>query len=571
MKNEELADIFNEIADLMEIQGEQPFRIASYRKVARILEELTEDVETLLADGRLAKIPGIGKGSLERIEEYLKTGKISTHQELVKKVPKGLLKLTKVPGLGPKTIALLWKEMDITDIGQLRKAINSGMIEKLPGMGAKKVEKISKGIDFVIRSSGRIPLGIALPIAEELITQIKKIAGVKKAEIAGSLRRRAETIGDIDILTEASDGQKVLEKFTKFRQVREVLASGSTKASVRIQDNIQVDVRVIPAESFGAAWQYFTGSKAHNVRLRKIAIEKKLKLNEYGLFENEKQIAGANEEEIYHKLSLPYIPPELREDRGEIENADKLPTLIDRKDIKGDLHMHTTASDGHNSPEEMIRACIERGYEYMCITDHSKSSAIAGGLDETRLRKHIAAVRKLAEKYKNEIAVLIGSEVDILADGQLDYDDGLLAELDFVIASVHSALSQPADKITKRVLKVMENPYVRLIGHPTGRLLAQREASAIDVAKIIKQAKDTDTWLELNSSWQRLDLKDVHLRLAKQEGVKICICTDAHSIDQLDYIQYGIYTARRGWLEKEDVINTLSRKKFMELVKQRKR
>jgi len=570
MKNAELADIFNEIADLMEIQGDQPFRIASYRKVARILEELTEDVETLLADDRLAKIPGIGKGSLERIEEYLKTGKISTHQELIKKVPPGLLKLTKVPGLGPKTIALLWKEMDVTDIGQLRKAINSGMIEKLPGMGAKKVENIKKGIDFVIRSSGRIPLGIAMPTACELITQIKKIAGVKKAQIAGSLRRRAETIGDIDILVEANDGQKVLEKFTKFRQVREILASGTTKASVRIQDNIQVDVRVISAESFGAAWQYFTGSKAHNIRLREIAIKKKWKLNEYGLFEGERQIAGESEEEIYNKLSLPYIPPELREDRGEIENADNLPKLIERKDIKGDLHMHTSASDGHCSPEEMIQACIERGYEYMCITEHSKSSAIAGGLDENQLRKHIDAVRKLAERYKDDIAVLIGSEVDILADGRLDYDNKLLAELDFVIASVHSALSQPADKITTRVLKVMENPYVRLIGHPTGRLLAQREASAIDVAKIIKQAKQTNTWLELNSSWQRLDLKDVHLRLAKQEGVKICICTDSHGIDQLDYMEYGIYTARRGWLEKNDVINTLSREKFIEQIQQGK-
>ncbi len=570
MKNAQIAEIFNEIADLMEIQGEQPFRIASYRKVARILEELTEDVETLLATGKLAQIPGIGKGSLERIEEYIKTGKISTHQELIKKVPPGLIKLTKIPGLGPKTIALLWKEMGVTDIGQLRKAINSGMIEKLPGMGAKKVENIKKGIDFIIRSSGRTPLGIALPIANELVSEIQDIVGVKRAQAAGSLRRRAETIGDIDILVEAENGENVLKEFTKFRQIIEILSAGTTKASVRIKDNIQVDVRVISNKSFGAALQYFTGSKAHNIRLREIAIKKKWKLNEYGLFEGEKQIAGKSEDEIYDKLGLKYIPPELREDRGEIENANNLPKLIERKDIRGDLHMHTTASDGRNSIEEMIEACIEQGYEYMCITDHSKSSAIAGGLDEGQLAKHISAVRKLADKYSADIAVFIGSEVDILSDGHLDYDDSVLSELDFVVASIHSGLGQPANKITNRLLKAMENKYVRLIGHPTGRLIGQREASAIDVAKIIEQARQTGTWLELNSSWQRLDLKDIHLRLAKQEGVGVCICTDAHSTEQLDYIEYGVYTARRGWLEKNNVINALHRQQFTELIKKGK-
>ncbi len=570
MKNAEIAEIFNEIADLMEIQGEQPFRVASYRKVARILEELSEDVETLLAEGKLGEIEGIGKGSIERIEEYIKTGKISTHQELIKKVPPGLIKLTKIPGLGPKTISLLWKEMGITDIGQLRKAINSGMIEKLPGMGAKKVEKIKKGIDFVIRSSGRTPLGIALPIANELVEELKKISGVKKAIAAGSLRRRADTIGDIDILVEADDGERVLKEFTSFRWVIEVLASGKTKASVRIKDNIQVDVRVISKQSFGAALQYFTGSKGHNIKLRELAIKKKWKLNEYGLFDGDRQIAGADEEQIYDKLGLGYIVPELREDRGEIENSHNLPKLIESDDIKGDLHMHTDASDGRCSVEEMIEACIARGYEYMCITDHSKSSAIAGGLDENQLGKHIASVRKIAERYENDIAVLIGSEVDILSEGQLDYDDSVLAELDFVVASIHSGLSQPAEKITNRILKAMENKYVRLIGHPTGRLIGQREASAVDISKIIEQAKQTGTWLELNSSWQRLDLKDIHLRAAKQAGVKICINTDAHGIEQLDYIIYGIYTARRGWIEKSDIINALDRKALLDLINKSK-
>ncbi len=569
MKNPELARIFDEIADLMEIIGEDKFRINSYRKVARVLEELPEDVEELLKKGKLTKIPGIGERSLKRIEEYLKTGKIQTHQDLLSKIPITLLDLVKIPGLGPKGVALLWKELGITTIDELKDALDSGKIEKLPGMGSKKVENIKQGLEFLKKTAGRTPLGDARPLAMTLLEKLKKLKGTIRAELAGSIRRWAETIGDMDILVISSNGERILKEFTEFEEVKEVLAAGKTKASVVITGDIQVDVRVVPKESFGSAWQYFTGSKAHNIKLREIAVKRKWKLNEYGLFdEKEKQIAGKDEESIYKALGLPWIAPELREDRGEIESAidGRLPKLLEPSDIRGDLHIHTKASDGSNSIEEIVMACIKKGYEYLCITDHSKSSVIANGLDEKRLEKHIKEIRKIAEKYKDEILVLAGTEVDILADGSLDYPDSLLSELDLVTASIHSGLGQPQEKITSRILKAMDNPHVDTIGHPTGRLLGQREPSNIDIVKIIRHAKETGTWLELNASWQRLDLKDVHLREAKEHNVKVCISTDAHDIYQLDYMIYGIYTARRGWLEKSDVINTLPRDPFREVI-----
>jgi DNA polymerase (family 10) len=575
MNNLKLSDIFGQIADLLELTSEDTFRINSYRKTSRIMEDLSRDVADLLASGELAEVPGIGKGTLQRIEEYLKTGKITAHQELLAKVPAGLIELLHIPGLGPKTISLAWKSLGVSNLDDLKKVIDDGSLETLPGMGAKKVEKIQHGLEFMQKAVGRTPLGIALPIAEEIAGQLRSLKNVGRAEIAGSARRRCETIGDIDILVQAGDGEKVLEEFVQFPRVVDVLGAGATKASVRVEKNVQVDVRVVPEESFGAAWQYFTGSKAHNIRLRELAVKRNWKLNEYGLFEakkdesgdGEKQLAGRTEEEIYQKFGLPWIPPELREDRGEIENANTLPKLIELKDIRGDFHMHTTASDGARTIDEMIEACIERGYEFMGISEHSKSSRIANGLDEKRLAAHIKDIRRRAEAYRKDITVFVGTEMDILADGQLDYDDSILAELDLVIASLHSSLGQSADKITSRLLRAMDNRYVRVIGHPTGRLLGERDAAEVDMGTVIKHAKETGTFLELNASWQRLDLKDVHLHQAKQSGVKIAIGTDAHDIPQLDFVLFGVDTARRGWLEPSDVINTLPAKQLVKLFK----
>jgi DNA polymerase (family 10) len=566
-QNREIANIFNEIADLLEIAGENAFRINSYRKAARIIEDLPDEAGKMLDAGKLADVSGIGEHSRQKIEEYLKTGKISALDDLLNNVPAGLIDLLKIPGMGPKTVAVLWKTLGVEDIEGLVKCLRTDQLEKLPGMGAKKIENIKKGLEFITRSAGRKLLGIALPIAEEIQHSLQQLDGVKNVEIAGSLRRRAETVGDIDILVQADQGEFILKKFTSFPQVKEILAAGETKASVRITDDIQVDVRVVPAESFGAAMQYFTGSKEHNVHLRELAVKKIWKLNEYGLFEGEKRLAGETEEGIYAKFELPWIPPELRENRGEIEAGKKLPKLLEATDIKGDLHMHTTASDGRCSIEEMIEACIARGYEYMCITDHSTSSHIANGLDPNRLKEHIHNVRHAAKKYQKEIAVLIGSEVDILADGKLDYEDALLAELDFVIASIHSGLGQSSEKTTSRILKAMDNHYVRAIGHPTGRLIGQREASEMDMPAIIKHAVETDTWLELNSHWMRLDLKDVHLKQARDAGAKIIIGTDSHDTSSLNNIRYGVFTARRGWLEKADVVNTLPGVDFLNLLK----
>ncbi len=570
MKNHEIARIFSQMADLLDILGENAFRVNSYRNAARTIEELAEDVEALSTGGKLSEISGIGDRTQQKIEEYLKTGKISAYEELLQKIPPRLPELLRIPGMGPKTVALAWKNLDVEDLEGLQKTIRTGQLEKLPGMGSKKVENITKGLEFLTRSRGRTTLGIARPLANEIVEELKKIPGVKRAEPAGSLRRWSETIGDIDIVMEAQDGENALKKFVKFEQVKEVLAVGDTKASVRILDDIQVDVRVVPKDSYGAALMYFTGSKNHNIRLRELAIKKKFKLNEYGLFSGEKPVAGKTEEEVYARLGLPWIAPELREDRGELDQADKLPELITLADIRGDLHLHTTASDGICSIEEMIEGCLARKYQYLCISDHSISSKVANGLDAKRLAAHIKNVRKAGEKYKKDIAVFVGSEVDILAEGRLDYEDKVLADLDFVIASVHSGLGQPAEKITGRILRAMDNKYVRMVGHLTGRLLGQREASHVDVSAVIHHAAETETWLELNASWLRLDLNDVHCRQAKDAGAKIVICTDSHDIPQLGQMEYGVHTARRGWIEAKDVVNTLPADKIGTLLKKGK-
>jgi len=578
MKNAAISELFYEMANIMEILGEDPFRINSYRKVARVIADMPADIETFLATGKLAEVPGIGKSSLAKIEEFVKTGTITAHQQLLTKIPPTLLKLLEIPGVGPKGVKAVYEQLKVATVADLKKAIQTGTLAQLPGFGDKKAAAIAKGIEFLEKSTGRIRLDQALEAADIVGNFLHNLSGIQKIQPAGSLRRRAETIGDVDILIAAGKGKKtaeqIIQAFTTAPFVQEVLAAGPTKGSAIIQTEtspVHVDVRAVPQKSFGAAAQYFTGSKQHNVHLREIAVKAKLKLNEYGLFKEDKMVAGPTEEEIYHKLGLDYISPLLREDRGEIEAAKthSLPVLITLEDIKGDLHIHTNASDGSCDLSELAEAARDIGYKYVCVTDHSHSSAIANGLSAKQLARQIEQIRKLNEKLKG-ITLLAGTEVDILANGSLDFDNKLLAELDFVIASIHSGLSSPREKVTGRTLKAMDNPYVNCIAHPTGRLIGQREPMDIDIAAVIKHAAQTHTALEVNANPYRLDLKDTHCKMAIEAGVKLAIGTDAHSIDCLALMGFGVATAARGWVTKADVINALPLAKIKTWVKSKR-
>lgn len=562
MKNAVLSELFSQMADIMEILGEDRFRINSYRKVARIVADLPADAATFLASGQLAETPGIGKSSLAKIEEFVKTGTITAHRQLLSKLPVKLLDLLKIPGVGPKGLKALYENLKVTTAEELKAAIARGDVAALAGFGDKKAAAIARGIEFLQKSAGRIRLDQALVAAELVSDFLQGLAGIRKIQPAGSLRRCAETVGDVDILVVADEGRQVTKAFTQADFVQEAIGAGPTKGSAIIRTAacpVHVDVRVVPGKSFGAAAQYFTGSKSHNVRLRDIAVKARLKLNEYGLFKASKTIAGPSEEEIYQKLGLDYIGPLLREDRGEVEAAREhsLPKLIEDKNILGDLHMHTNASDGSCEMAELAEAAKKAGYRYICITDHSRSSVIANGLTAKRLAQQLRQVRKLNEQLEG-LTILAGTEVDILADGSLDFDDKLLAELDFVIAAIHSGLAGPRQKVTARTLKAMDNPCVHCIAHPTGRLIGQREPMDIDIAAVIKQAAQTHTALEVNANPLRLDLKDTHCRMAVEAGVKLVIGTDAHSIADLGLMHFGVSTAARGWAAKTDVLNSLS-------------
>jgi DNA polymerase (family 10) len=566
MRNAVLSELFDQMADIMEILGEDRFRINTYRRVARIISDIPTDVETLLATGQLAKIPGVGKSSLAKIEEFVKTGAITAHRQLLTKIPPSLLELLTIPGMGPKGVKAVYENLKVTTIAKLKGAIKSGSLAQLPGFGDKKAAAIAKGIEFLEKSTGRIRLDQAQGAADLVTGFLRNLASIQRIQPAGSLRRWAETIGDVDILVAAKKGKQVVQAFTQAQFVQEVLAAGPTKGSAIIQTAtcpVHVDVRVVAKESFGAAAQYFTGSKQHNVRLREIAVKAKLKLNEYGLFKGDKTVAGAAEEEIYRKLGLDYINPLLREDRGEVDaaKAHSLPQLIRFEDIKGDLHVHTNASDGDCDISELAMAARDMGYKYICVTDHSRSSAIANGLSPKRLAQQIKQIRKLNEQLKG-ITILAGTEVDILADSSIDFDDKLLADLDFVIAAIHSGLASSREKVTTRTLKAMDNPYVNCIAHPTGRLIGQREPMDIDIAAVIEHAVQTHTALEVNANPWRLDLKDTHCRMAIEAGVKLVIGTDAHSVVGLSLMGYGVATAARGWATKADVLNTLSASKI---------
>jgi len=602
MANATLSAIFSQMADVMEILGEDRFRINSYRTVARVIQEMPTDVEVLLETGRLAETPGVGKSSLAKIEEFVKTGEIKAHRELLAKIPPTLLDLLTIPGVGPKSVKTLYDNLHISSIAELKKAINDGVVETLPGFGEKKAAAILRGIEFLEKATGRIRLDQALIAAHIVTDYLRPLPGVDKIETAGSLRRWAETIGDVDLLvcTRASGrvagfqpairgrdaldartphgttaneqtAEQIIESFTAAPFVERVLAAGGTKGSAVIRTEttpVQVDVRVVPAESFGAAMQYFTGSKAHNVRLREIAIKAGLKLNEYGLFKEDDMVVGAVEHEIYEKLGLDFIHPVLREDRGEIDAAKRhaLPKLVRLEDIRGDFHTHTVASDGSNTIEEMAQAAKEQGYEFLGIADHSKSSAIANGQSPQRLAQQIKEIHRINAKLKG-ITILAGTEVDILAGGNLDFDNELLADLDFVVASIHSALGSARERVTTRTLKAMDNPYVTCIGHPTGRVIGYREAMDLDMPAVIEHAAQTGTALEVNADPSRLDLKDVHCRMAVEAGVKLVIDTDAHSTGGLGLMPFGVATAARGWAAKTDVLNSFGLSKLKTLLK----
>jgi len=578
MTNATVSKIFGQMADILEILGEDRFRVSSYRKSARILAELPSEADQLLRAGTLSKTPGVGKATVKKIEEYLEKGQIKAHQELLGKIPASLLDLLSVQGMGPKGVKNVYDQLHVTSIPELKASIEDGSLATLSGFGPKKCAGLRKAIGFLEKASGRMRLDQAREVADQVITFLKERGLVQRIEYAGSLRRWVETIGDVDILATAQDDiipQAIIDAFTQADFVVDCLAAGPTEGSALVHHSgapIRVDLRVVEASSFGAAWQYFTGSKDHTVRLREIALSKGMRLNEYGLYRIAESsepvfVTGHTEEAIYRGLGLDRVDPKLRQDRGEVEaaKAHTLPRLVASEDIRGDLHMHTTASDGRCELEEMVTFGIELGYEYICITDHSPSSVIANGLSVERLIQQIKTIRRLNESYQ-EILVLAGSEVDILGDGRLDYENGLLAELDFVVASVHAGMKNPRDKGTARLLKAMDNPHVTCIGHPTTRKLGRREAMDLDMVAILQHAADTHTAMEVNSNPMRLDLNDLHCRMAIDVGIKLIINTDAHNKVGLDRLEYGVATAARGWATKGDVLNTLPWEKLREWI-----
>ena len=561
MLNYELAQIFYAIADFLDIEG-VAWKPQAYKKVARVLENLREDVEVIYDKKGikgLMEIEGVGQAIAEKIEEYIHTGEIQEYNKLKKGLPKGIGQLLDIGSLGPKKVAVLYKELKIKNLKDLEKAIKKNKIAELPGFGIKTQDNILAGIEMMKRGSERMLLGEALPIARELVKELKKLKEVQQVEIAGSLRRRKETIGDIDILVSSKAPNKVMNSFTSLGYVDRILAKGETKSSVFLSAGIQADLRVINPAVFGAALQYFTGSKEHNIKLRSIAHNKGYKLSEYGLFNNKtgKLIAGKTEAEIYKKLGRSYIEPELRENLNEIELAkeNKLPKLVELKDIKGDFHMHTIASDGINSAEEMAIAAKKFGYKYIAITDHTKYDRIANGLKEDEMLEYAKRIRELNKKIKG-IKIFAGAEVAILSDGNLDYADDVLKKLDVVIASLHSGFKQEKDASTKRVLKALDNKYVDIFGHPTGRLIHQREPIRFDLPETFKLCKDRKIMLEINSSPSRLDLKDTDIKQAIDIGCNFVINTDSHATSHFYGLEFGVATARRGWATPNHIINT---------------
>jgi len=559
MRSSEVARVFQDVADLLELKGENPFKIRAYQKAARSIEHLPVEVEQLVAEGRLREIPGVGEAITKKITELVNTGRLEYYEKLKAEFPEGISSLLDIPGIGPRTAMLLSGELGVSSVDDLEAAVAGGKVATLNRMGEKTAENILHQIEVLRRRDSRIPIGEAIPVAEEIMLRLKYLPGVRNLSPAGSLRRFCETLGDIDLICTADNAPDVIRAFTRLPQVREVLAGGDTKASVIVAGGLQVDLRVVEHDAYGSLLQHFTGSRQHNINLRERAHRMGLSLNEYGITDlNTGEMEKFDTEEaFYRRQGLQYIPPELREGQIEIERAERgaIPELVDVSDIKGDLHVHTDWSDGSDSIEAMVLAAKERGYQYLAITDHSGGRGIAHGLRAERLRQQMAVIDELDRKVSG-IRILKGIEVDIRADGSLDLPLDLLAELDIVVAAVHSAMNQPKDKMTRRIVRAVENPFVNVLAHPTCRLLPGRESVAVDMEIVFRAAARSGTALEISAMPSRLDLKDTHVYRARELGVKLVTSTDAHNAGHLKFIRFGVGVARRGWCQAEDILNT---------------
>lgn len=577
MDNKQIAKIFDEMGNILEIQGEGFFRVNGYRKGVVVIENLAEDLRKVVKEDpkKVEEIPGIGKGLAEKIIELVTTGKCKSYEKLKKDFPMTLLEMLDIRGLGPKKIKLFYDELGIKTVEELKKAAENHLLQELPKMGVKSETEILEAIkERALFSTDRSLIHDAMREAERYKAYMKECPEVEQIEYAGSLRRWQESIGDIDILVGVSEPAKVVEKIMKYfigyDEVLNVIAEGNTKSSVILNSGIQTDLRVIENKSFGAALHYFTGNKEHNIIIRDIAKNRGLKVNEYGLFDGEKQLAGETEKSMYEALGVPWMPPEIRKGEDEFEYGvkhQKFPKFVELKDIKGDMHMHSVYSDGQREVEEMVMACMARGYEYCAMTDHSGSMGITQGLDDKKAKQQWKEIEKINEKLKGKFTVLRGCEVDILKDGALDFSDDILKQLDVVIISAHVHNRLPAEEQTKRLIRAIEHPSSRILGHPTGRLINKRPEMEFDMGKIIKACAANNVIMEINSNPSRLDLPDKYLRGAKDEGVKFIINTDSHDIDQLEFMKFGVGIARRGWLEADDVVNTYNVEKLRKILK----
>ncbi len=568
MKNKEVADILYEIADMLEIKGEIIYKAMAYRRAADNILSLGRDINDIWREGKLREIPGVGKGIAERLDELLEKGRLEYYESLREEIPPGVVAMLSIPTVGPKTAKLLWERLGLMSVSEVERAAKEGKLRDLPGLGVKSEKNILEGIQALHRRTKRIPLGTAWPVAKEIVMALESLPEVEKISAAGSLRRMKVTIGDIDILVASKKPEVVMDCFVRLPSVSEVSLRGPTKASVILHNGLQVDLRVLEPSRYGSLLQYFTGSKTHNIALREVALDMGLSLSEYGFKRDGEEILCPEEEDVYHILGMDWIPPELRENRGEIEAAKqgRLPKLVELSDIKGDLHVHTTWSDGAGSLAEIAEEARSRGYQYLVIADHTKSLGITKGLSPERLREQREEIERLNRRWE-DFRILQGAEVEIKADGTLDLPDEVLAELDVVIASIHSGLRQEREKITSRITSAMHNPHVDIIGHPLGRIVGQREASALDVDELLRVAVDTGTVIEVNAIPERLDLDDAHIRRAIEIGVKLAISSDAHSISGLGVMEYGVANARRGWAEAEDIVNTRPLGELLRLLK----
>jgi len=572
MENIDIARIFNDVADLLEIQGANVFRVRAYRNAARTVETLGAPVESMVrSGGALEELPGVGKDLAGKIREIVETGELGMLRELAKELPEGLVAMMRIPGVGPKRAKQVYDSLGIATLDDLEAAARAGKLRELRGLGPTIEAKILQGITEQRAHAGRHPLAEAEAYVKPLVEHLRRVPGLTRIEVAGSFRRRRETVGDVDVLVAAEKPEEVTQSFVTYSQVKEVTARGDTRSAVVLRSGLQVDLRVVPERSFGAALHYFTGSKPHNIAIRTLGVKRKLKINEYGVFRGAKSIGGRTEEEVFKAVGLPWIPPELREDRGEIDAAreNALPNLVSLDEIRGDLQMHTTYTDGKASVAGMAEACRALGYQYVAITDHTRAVRVAGGLDRTGFRKQFREIDRV-QKGLSKLTILKSAEVDILDDGTLDLDEETLAALEVVVVAVHSRFNMSRDEMTRRVVRALQHPRVHILAHPTGRLIGRREPYAIDMEQVIKAASDHGVMVEVNAQPDRLDLSDVHVQMARAAHVTVVISTDAHRPEELRHMRYGVDQARRGWCEARDVANTYPLREFRALLRKGK-